>query len=148
VRFVTDLGKLETSMLHVLQRADPTFQRKEGQNETAINAKGFEVDFLRRQPEGDDPHPFRFSNDEDDLWPVQAVRTSVLTNAPRFDHVVVSSTGRMALMRTIAPASFVEFKRWMAKKAQHRSEAKRRRDLRQAEIVQKLLDGGLLIARQ
>jgi len=66
--------------------------------------------------------------------------------APRFYHVVVSSTGRMALMRTIAPAAFVEFKHWMASKAPHRLEAKRRRDLRQAEIVQKLLDEGLLIA--
>lgn len=144
VRFMTDLQKLATSMLGVLQQADPTFQRKESQNETAINAKGFEVDFLRRQPEGDDPHPFRFSDDEGDLWPVQAVRASVLTNAPRFDHVVVSATGRMTLMRTIAPEAFVEFKRWMAAKAPRRPEMKRRRDLRQAEIVQKLLEEGLL----
>ena len=144
VRFLTDLQRLETSMLGVLQRADPTFERKEGQYETAINAKGFEVDFLRRQPEGDDPHPFRFSDDEGDLWPVQAVRASVLTNAPRFEHVIVSATGRMALMRTIAPASFVEFKRWMARQAPRRPEMKKRRDLRQAEIVQKLLDEGLL----
>lgn len=145
VRFITDIGKLDASMLSVLQRADATFVRKEGQNETAINAKGFEVDFLRRQPEGDDPHPFRFSDDEGDLWPVQAVRASVLTNAPRFDHVVISATGRMTLMRTIAPESFVEFKRWMAKKALNRPEAKRRRDLLQADIVQKLLDEGLLL---
>ena len=144
VRLITDLGKLETSVLGVLQRADPTFQRKEGQNETAINAKGFEVDFLRRQPEGDDPHPFRFSDDEGDLWPVQAVRASVLTTAKRFDHVVVSATGRMTLMRTIAPEAFVEFKRWMAAKAPQRPEMKRRRDLRQAEIVQKLIEEGLL----
>lgn len=143
VRFITDLGKLETSMLGVLQRADTSFQRKEGQNETAINAKGFEVDFLRRQPEGDDPHPFRFSDDEDDLWPVQAVRAS-LTTARRFEHVVVSATGRMTLMRTIAPDAFVKFKRWMAKSAPHRAEIKRRRDLRQAQIVQKLMDEGLL----
>jgi len=148
MRFITDLGKLDSSMLGVLQRADPTFQRKEGQNETAINAKGFEVDFLRRQPEGDDPHPFRFSDDEDDIWPVQAVRASVLTTARRFDHVVVSATGRMALMRTISPMAFVEFKRWMAKEAQHRAETKRRRDLRQADIVQKLMDEGLLLTQQ
>jgi len=148
VRFITDLGKLQSSMLQVLQRADPTFQRKEGQNETAINAKGFEVDFLRRQPEADDPHPFRFSDDEGDLWPVQAVRASALTTARRFDHVVVSATGRMALMRTIAPETFVEFKRWMAKKALHREEVKRRRDLRQAEIVQALLEAGLLVSQQ
>lgn len=144
VRFMTDLGKLDSSMLRVLQRADATFLRKEGQAETAINAKGFEVDFLRRQPEGDDPHPFRFSDDEDDLWPVQALRASVLTNAPRFNHVVISATGRMTLMRTIAPQSFIEFKRWMAEKVPQRPEAKRRRDLRQADIVQALLDEGLL----
>ena len=145
VRFITDIGKLDTSMLGVLQRADASFIRKEGQNETAINAKGFEVDFLRRQPEGDDPHPFRFSDDEGNLWPVQAVRASVLTNAPRFEHVVISATGRMTLMRTIAPESFVAFKRWMAGKAVQRPEAKRRRDLLQADIVQKLLAEGLLV---
>lgn len=145
VRFMTDLERLESSMLRVLQQADATFVRKEGQAETAINAKGFEVDFLRRQPEGDDPHPFRFSGDEDDLWPVQAVRASALTNAPRFEQVVISATGRMTLMRTIAPGSFVEFKYWMAAKVAQRLESKRRRDLRQANIVQTLLDEGLLM---
>ena len=82
MRFITDLARLDSSMLKVLkvlQKADKSFERKPGQNQTAINAKGFEVDFLRRQPEGDDPHPFRFSDDEDDLWPVQALRASVLT---------------------------------------------------------------------
>jgi hypothetical protein len=131
VRFMTDLEKLDASVLRVLQRADATFLRKEGQFETAINAKGFEVDFLRRQPEGDQ-------------WPMQAVRASVLPNAPRFDHVVISATGRMTLMRTIAPESFIEFKRWMATKVPQRLEAKRRRDQRQADIVQALLDEGLL----
>jgi hypothetical protein len=148
VRFITDLGKLDISVLQVLQHADPTFQRKEMQNETAINAKGFEVDFLRRQAEDGDPHPFRFSDDENDIWPVQAVRASVLTSAPRFEHLVVSATGRMAMMRTVAPETFVAFKRWMAANAPTREEAKRRRDLRQADIVQKLLDEGLLPAQQ
>ena len=144
VRFITDLARLDSSMLKVLQRADKTFERKPGQNETAINAQGFEVDFLRRQTEGDDPHPFRFSDDEGDLWPVQAARASVLTNAPRFEHPVISATGRMAMMRTVAPSTFVAFKRWMAESAPHRPEPKRRRDLRQADIVQALLDEGLL----
>ncbi len=144
VRFMTDIDKLDMSVLRILQRADATFQRKQGHHETAINAKGFEVDFLHRQPVDDDPHPFRFSNDEDDLWPVQALRASVLTSAPRFEHVVVSATGRMGLMRTVAPATFVEFKRWMAAQAPNRPEPKRRRDRRQADIVQSLLDTGQL----
>ena len=43
VRFLTDLGKIDSSLLKVLQKADATFQRKDQQNETAINAKGFEI---------------------------------------------------------------------------------------------------------
>ncbi|HET6599295.1 MAG TPA: GSU2403 family nucleotidyltransferase fold protein [Burkholderiaceae bacterium] len=146
VRFVTDLERIDTSMLRVLQRVDPTFRRKELHNETAINERGFEVDFLRRVPVDGDPHPFRFSADEEDLWPVQAVRASVLAEAPKFEHVVISATGKMALMRTVAPGTFVEFKRWMADSAPHRSPLKRRRDLRQADIVKALLDEGLLPA--
>lgn len=145
VQFMTDLEHLDASMLAVLKRADRTFERKEGQNETAINARGFEVDFLRRQPIENAPHPFRFSDDEGDLWPVQAVRASVLTTAPRFEHAVISVNGCMALMRTIAPSAFVEFKRWMAEKAPQREEAKRRRDRLQADIVQDLLDQKLLV---
>ena len=51
---------------------DPTFERKDLHAETAINAKGFEVDFLRRMQEGDDPHPFKLSEAEDEVWPVIA----------------------------------------------------------------------------
>lgn len=58
---------------------------------------------------------------------------------PRFEHTVISTTGRMVLMRTVAPETFVEFKRWMAEKAARREEPKRRRDLRQAAIVQALM---------
>jgi len=146
VQFMADMDKVDASMLEVLQRVDPSFQRKDQQNETAINDKGFEVDFLRRMPVGDDVHPFRFTDDEGDLWPVQAPRASVLTDAPRFEHLVISATGRMARMRTVAPRSFVEFKRWMGKEAINRPEVKRRRDLRQADIVQSLIRDGLLSA--
>jgi len=144
VQFLSDIAKLDASILGVLQKADRTFVRKEGQNETAINDKGFEVDFLRRMKEADDPHPFRFTDDEDDLWPVQAMRAPVLTSAPKFECIVVASNGRMANMTTIAPKTFVEFKRWLAEAGEKRDPIKRRRDQRQANIVQKLLDEHLL----
>ena len=146
VQFMSDLERLDASVLSVLKRADPTFERKQGHNQTAINARGFEVDFLRRQAVEGDPHRFRFSQDEGDLWPVQAVRASVLTTAPRFEHAVISVRGSMALMRTIVPSAFVEFKRWMAEQAPQREPAKRRRDRLQADIVQELLDCKLLVA--
>ena len=141
------MAKLDQSMLQILQKAEPSFRRKEGQAETAIDDKGFEVDFLRRQVADGDPHPFRFTPDEDDLWPVQAERAAVLTSTPLFEHLVISATGRMALMRTIDPAVFVSFKRWMAENAQNRPEQKRRRDVRQAEIVEGLLREELVRTR-
>jgi hypothetical protein len=144
LQFMTQLKHIDSSVLRILQRADPTFRRKEMQAETAINAKGFEVDFLRRMAVHDDPHPFRFSDDEEDIWPVQADRAAVLTDASKFEHVVISVTGRMALMRTVAPETFIHFKRWMAESAPNRAPLKRQRDLRQAQIVQSLLDERLL----
>lgn len=149
LQFVLDLGRDAGSMLAVLKRVDPSFRRKsdEGQNESAVNDKGFEVDFIRRETEEGDPHPFRFSADEEDLWPVRAQRASLLTQSPVFVHPVISATGKLATMRTVDPRTFVEFKRWMADHAQHREPVKRRRDLHQAQIVQELLNEGLLNTR-
>ncbi len=112
---------------------------------TAINEKGFKVEFLRRVAEQDDDHPVKLSGKKIDLYAVQARRASVLTNAAPFEHIVVSSTGRMATMRTIDPKVFVEFKQWMGTNAQDRPSSKRRRDLLQAGLVQSLMDDGLLL---
>lgn len=149
VQFVHALERDAGSMLALLQRVDPSFRRKsdEFQNESAINAKGFEVDFLRRETEDGDPHPFKFSADEEDLWPVQAQRASMLAQSPVFRQTVISATGKLATMRTVDPQTFVEFKRWMAGHASNREPLKRRRDLLQAKIVQELLDEGLLTTR-
>jgi hypothetical protein len=72
------------------------------------------------------------------------MRAAVLTSAPKFECIVVASNGRMANMTTIAPKTFVEFKLWLAEAAEKRDPIKRRRDQRQANIVQKLLDERLL----
>ena len=98
-------------MLLVLHRAKPSFRRKDGQNETAIDDKGFEMDYLRRENAEGDLHPFRLTNDVENLFPVQYERPAVLTSTPLFEHLVISATGRMALIRTIDPTVFARFKR-------------------------------------
>lgn len=145
LQFVSTMDKLDRSVLSVLQEAEPSFQRKEDQLETAIDAKGFQVDFLRRETADGDMHPFRFTRDEGDLWPVPARRAEVFLNTPRFEQVVISVTGKMALMRTVDPKVFVDFKRWMAQLAT-REPMKRRRDALQADIVQRLLDEQLVLS--
>ena len=143
VRFVADMKHLGKPVLKILQEVDPTFQRKELHNETAINTKGFMVDFLRRIPQDGDPHPFRLSDADEDMWPVQATRAQVLTEAPPFEHVVIGATGKMALMRTVSPKVFVSFKQWLAAQPD-RDTLKRGRDQTQAQTVQALIDDGLL----
>ncbi len=143
VRFVAEMKHLGKPVLKILQEVDPTFQRKELHNETAINTKGFMVDFLRRIPQDGDLHPFRLSDADEDMWPVQAVRAQVLTKAPSFEHVVIGATGKMALMRTVSPKVFVSFKQWLAAQPD-RETLKRGRDQTQAETVQTLMDDGLL----
>lgn len=50
-------------------------------------------------------------------------------------------------MKTIDPGMFVTFKQWMANYAPDRPARKKLRDLRQAQLVQKLLDSGQLVSR-
>jgi hypothetical protein len=147
VRFISDVRRQNVSMLRLLQNLDSSFKRDEGQPEAAVNDSGFKVEFLKREPEPGDPHPFAFTSEEGELYPVQARRASVLAEAPRFESIVVGATGRMARMRTIDPTTFVRFKRWMAESAIDREPIKRRRDAYQASVVQSLLDDGLLTTK-
>lgn len=138
VVFVEQLARNAPSMLAVLRKVDKTFELKPDQKYTAVNSRAFEVDIIRRETVGDDPHPIRLSDDEDDFWVVQARRAGDLLNAPSFSEVVVAQSGQMARLTTIHPATFAEFKRWMAQQPD-RDSLKRRRDVLQAEAVEWLL---------
>jgi hypothetical protein len=127
----------DSSMIGLLKEIDPTFALRRDQPCTAVNGEGFEVDIIRRPQAESDEHPLRMTSDEDDFWVTQANRADVLLNAPRFPAMIVSASGRMARMSTIAPASFVQFKRWMAVQPD-RDPLKRNRDLLQADIVEEL----------
>lgn len=146
LQFFTTMTRIDTSMLGILQQVDPSFERNEEQKESAINAQGFQVDFLRRMPETDDPHPLQLTGRDGDLFAVPARRASILAEAPPFHHPVVSATGKMVTMRTIDPAVFSSFKRWLTRQPD-RPPVKRNRDRSQANIVQRLLDAGLLASK-
>lgn len=139
IRFVQRMSNPPRLMLDVLRTADPSFKRDESQKESAINAAGFSVDFLRRQEPSKHTDAFPISGHDGDVYPVQAGSAQVLLSSPRFDQVVVGTDGRMALMRTIDPVTFVHVKRRLCQ-SESREFIKRARDRRQAEVVQALLD--------
>lgn len=101
------------------------------------------MDFLR--PE--EPERFTLSTSisgtEGDIYPVQALRSNVFAANPRLEEIVIGTDGTMAIIQTIDPAVFVEFKQWMSG-IKEREPMKRRRDARQALVVQTLLDEGRL----
>ncbi|MCZ2406319.1 MAG: nucleotidyltransferase domain-containing protein [Burkholderiales bacterium] len=139
IQFATQLARLDSSMLGVLKKVDSSFRIRRSQQYTAVNKDGFEVDILRRERAGDDPHPIKLSDDDEDFWVVQARRANVLLDAPGFSAVIVATNGAMARMNTVQPATFVAFKRWLAAQ-RDRDALKRRRDELQADAVQKLID--------
>lgn len=145
IRFVQRMSKPPRLMLDVLRTADPTFKRDESQKESAINVDGFSVDFLRRQ-EPCHTDAFPISGHDGDVYPVQAGSAQLLLSSPRFDQVVVGADGRMALMRTVDPLTFVRVKRRLSE-SDSREFIKRERDRRQAEAVQALMDAGRLRSR-
>jgi hypothetical protein len=137
--FSTQMARVSTSMLGVLQKVDSTFRMRRSQKYTAVNKDGFEVDIIRREQAGDDPHPIKLSDEDEDFWVAQARRANVLLDSPGFSAVIVASNGSMARMNTVHPATFVAFKRWMATQTE-REAMKRRRDALQADAVQELLE--------
>jgi hypothetical protein len=139
ILFSTQLAKVDSSMLGVLKKVDSSFRIRKSQKYTAVNKDGFEVDIIRRERVGDDPHPIKLSDEDEDFWVVQARRANVLLDAPGFSAVIVATNGTMARMNTVHPATFVAFKRWMANQPD-REALKRRRDVLQADTVQELLD--------
>ena len=135
VAFATALRRIDSSMLGVLRKVDPTFRVRDSQKYTAVNKDGFEVDIIRREQAEDDPHPVRLSNHEDDFWVAQAPRARELLDVSPFSAMIVATNGAMARMNTLEPWAFAQFKRWMSE-LEDRDPLKKRRDALQARAVE------------
>lgn len=144
MKLVSNFDAAGVTMLELLQRVDASFVRMDEQLESAINAEGFAVDFLRRRGP-DDEVADSLSGKEGDVLPVPAQNSHEFLNSPPYEQVVIGGDGSMARMRTVDPGIFVKFKRWLAQ-LESRDPMKRRRDQRQADAVNRLLGEGRLVS--
>ena len=126
------------SLLSTLQKVDPTFDLRDDQLCTAVNASGFEVDIVRRMAQNHDPHPLQATAAERDFWVVQVGNGAQMASAERFAHMVVSASGHMALMTTLHPMAFSRLKRALAA-SPTRDPRKKSRDALQAQAVAQLV---------
>jgi hypothetical protein len=138
IAFFSAMKKIDSSLIGVLRKVDPSFEVVDDQLYTARNQDGFEVDIIRRTAKDADPHPLRMSDDEDDFWAVQVSMGEKLQSARRMDQVVVATSGEMALMRTVHPLDFARIKQALSKQI-GRDPNKRGKDALQADIVTELV---------
>ncbi|MCS4509777.1 GSU2403 family nucleotidyltransferase fold protein [Xylophilus ampelinus] len=132
------LGHQHESLLSVLQKVDPTFDLRDDQLYTAVNAGGFEVDVVRRLARDDDPHPLKTSVAERDFWAVQVGNGGHLMSSRRFSQMVVSPSGHMALMQTVHPLDFSHSKEKLSGNPS-RDPLKKSRDALQSRAVKALV---------
>jgi len=137
--FLTTMQRMDTSLIGVLRKADPSFTLRDDQLQTAFNKDGFEVDIIRRAATSKDPHPMRMTDGEEDLWAVQIPDGERLAAGHRFESLVVSAAGEMALMRALHPLAFIRVKQQLAA-SPSRPKLKADKDALQARVVQALWD--------
>ena len=137
--FVSTLRRLDSSLLAVLRKADPSFRVLRDQLQTAVNDDGYEIDIIRRTAKDGDPHPLRMSANEDDLWAVQVSSGEKMVSGRKFGQLVVANSGQMAVMQTLHPLDFVRIKTALSSDLQ-RDPLKRPKDKLQAMVVQGLWD--------
>ena len=143
LQLATLLQERGDTLLPTLQKADPSFDLRDDQLYTAVNAAGFEVDVIWRPATDQDPHPLQDATAERDFWAVQVgngaqMESAQRASAERFAQMVVSASGHMALMTTLHPAAFGRLKQALARNPS-RNPLKKTRDALQAQAVAALL---------
>ena len=133
------LEERNESLLSTLQKVDATFDLRDDQLYTAVNASGFEVDVIRRTAQNRDPHPLQVTSAERDFWAVQVGNGAQMAYSARFAQMVVSASGHMALMTTLHPLTFSRLKQALAN-SPTRNPLKKSRDALQAQAVAQLVE--------
>ena len=133
------LEERNESLLSTLQKVDATFDLRDDQLYTAVNASGFEVDVIRRTAQNRDPHPLQVTSAERDFWAVQVGNGAQMASSARFAQMVVSASGHMALMTTLHPLTFSRLKQALAN-SPTRNPLKKSCDALQAQAVAQLVE--------
>jgi hypothetical protein len=132
------MDRPDQSLLSIFQKVDKKFELRLDQPYTAVNADGFEIDVVRREVKGADPHPLKVSKHEEDFWAVQISTGSSLLDGGHFEQAVVATDGSMAVMRVPAPLNFVRVNKKLAG-MRNRDPLKARKDALQAGIVASMI---------
>ncbi len=126
-------------MMGVLVSVDKTFKRMK-QKYKAVNAQGFEVDLIKREPKNRmmvDENT-SLGGDSEDLQAIGIDSQKWLNASPKVDVIIIGMDGFPAPISVIDPRVFVLHKLWMSQDLS-RENIKRKRDKSQAIAVAEVI---------
>jgi hypothetical protein len=125
-------------LLGILKKVDKTFKLLENEKFTAVNDRGFMVDFIRLMPKPPWREERQQLGDVDDFMPVDLPNMNWMISAPRLRQVVLALDGSPFEMEVPDPRAFMLYKFWLSQQSD-REPIKRGRDAHQAELLAALM---------
>lgn len=140
---LVDGATSDDALLRMLQLAEKSYRWKDAQCLVAVNERGFEVECLRRSNLRRDFLVVPRSRAENHTSASPRADESVLAGE-KLEQIIVASTGRMAILRTLHPKIFIELNVSITSGIVRGGSEHSGHELFEARLVQRLIDDGLL----
>ncbi|MGD9366531.1 MAG: nucleotidyltransferase domain-containing protein [Desulfobacteraceae bacterium] len=128
----------DKGLIHILKKADRSFDLMGKQSFRAVNQTGYMVDLVKLEPRPLLRQENRQIGNHDDLVAAETRNLQWLVSAPKFRHIVIGEDGFPATMVAPDPRAFAVHKRWLSQQAD-RDPVKKKRDHAQAMATCKII---------
>lgn len=128
----------DKGLIHILKKADRSFDLMGKRSFRAVNQTGYMVDLVKPQPKTLLKKESRQLGTRDDLVAAEIRNLHWLESAPKFQHVVIGEDGFPAIMIAPDPRAFAVHKLWLSRQ-NDREPVKKTRDRAQATAVCKII---------
>ncbi|WP_176053195.1 GSU2403 family nucleotidyltransferase fold protein [Paraburkholderia caribensis] len=144
IQISVDAPTSDRALLQMLQLVDETFHwKKTTRPPLAVNEHAFGVECLRCLTLRDGSTPYRHSKAGNLEQTSPGIGESMRAD-DKLQQIVVATTGRMAVIRTVSPQTFIRFMTSLMSDSGSDDLEERRCTLLQIDAVQRLLDDKLL----
>ena len=127
-----------SGLIHILKKADRSFELSGKESFRAVNRSGYMVDLVKPEPRSVLKKEERHMGGSDDLFAAEIENLQWLVSAPKFSQVVIGEDGFPATLAAPDPRAFAIHKLWLSRR-KDREPVKKKRDYSQALAVCRLI---------
>jgi hypothetical protein len=128
----------DKGLIHILKKADRSFDLIDKKGFRAVNQAGYMVDLIKPEPRSVMITENRQFGGDGDLMAVEIKNLQWLVSAPKFDQIVIGEDGFPGMMVVPDPRVFTVHKLWLSNQT-NRDAIKKKRDRSQALAVYRLI---------